>query len=154
MDVVRRFALFALLCCGLFTVTVPTMRVHGGGVNLAAHLSRHYVLLVLASNAADADYVRQVALLAGREGEIAAHKVVVGITTDDADGTFAGAALSAEQAIGLRNYLLVARGQFVVVLLGKDGSIELLRVEPVSTDAIFACIDGMPMRQAEMHGTR
>lgn len=40
-------------------------------------------------------------------------------------------------------------GVFAAVLVGKDGSVKLRAVEPVTCDELFAAIDGMPMRAAE-----
>ena len=39
---------------------------------------------------------------------------------------------------------------FSVILIGKDGGVKLRSAEPVSAEAIFGLIDGMPMRQREM----
>lgn len=38
---------------------------------------------------------------------------------------------------------------FATVLVGKDGSVKLRVVEPITADELFATIDGMPMRAAE-----
>ena len=39
---------------------------------------------------------------------------------------------------------------FRVRLIGKDGGVKLDRDTPMTTDALFALIDAMPMRQDEM----
>lgn len=142
----RRWMCSIFVCIGLLTVITPTASVHASGVNIGKHLGQHYMLFVIGPDTADADYVRQVALLTGREADLAAHDIVVGFLTDDAGGTFAGDSLSPQQASGMRNYFLVAPGKFVVALLGKDGTYEMMRVEPMTADALFAFIDGLPMR--------
>ncbi len=38
---------------------------------------------------------------------------------------------------------------FRVRLIGKDGGVKLDSAEPITTDALFALIDSMPMRRAE-----
>ncbi len=40
-------------------------------------------------------------------------------------------------------------GVFAAILVGKDGSVKLRAIEPVSCNELFAIIDGMPMRAAE-----
>lgn len=39
---------------------------------------------------------------------------------------------------------------FAVVLIGKDGGEKLRRSAPLATDELFAVVDAMPMRRAEM----
>ena len=41
---------------------------------------------------------------------------------------------------------------FRVRLVGKDGGVKLDRGEPVDIPTLFALIDAMPMRRAEMSG--
>lgn len=45
-------------------------------------------------------------------------------------------------------------GRFAVVLVGKDGHAALKSTEPLAASAIFAAIDAMPMRQAEIRDRR
>ncbi|MET0747656.1 MAG: DUF4174 domain-containing protein [Rhizobium sp.] len=40
-------------------------------------------------------------------------------------------------------------GIFAAVLVGKDGSVKLRAVEPITAGELFVTIDGMPMRAAE-----
>jgi hypothetical protein len=40
-----------------------------------------------------------------------------------------------------------------VVLIGKDGKEKLRRTTPLSSKGLFAVVDAMPMRQAEMRKT-
>ena len=39
---------------------------------------------------------------------------------------------------------------FVIILIGKDGSVKLRKERPVEVDELFKLIDRMPMRQEEM----
>lgn len=52
----------------------------------------------------------------------------------------------------LRQRFGIARGDFVVVLIGKDGTVKLKREGLMALTDIFALIDSMPMRQREMRG--
>jgi len=44
----------------------------------------------------------------------------------------------------------IAKGDFVVILIGKDGTEKLRARSPLPTDKLFSVIDAMPMRQREM----
>jgi len=44
----------------------------------------------------------------------------------------------------------VAKGNFAVILIGKDGTKKLRQSSPLETDTLFSVIDAMPMRQREM----
>ena len=48
----------------------------------------------------------------------------------------------------------VKEGIFMVVLIGKDGSEKFRTVELLLPQKLFAIIDAMPMRQAEMKNNR
>ena len=58
--------------------------------------------------------------------------------------------LDSQTAQYLRKKLDVPRGEFTVVLIGKDGGIKLKRQGKIKLEDIFALIDSMPMRQEEM----
>lgn len=62
------------------------------------------------------------------------------------------AQLSRDDAEAARRRFHVAPGQFVVVLLGKDGGEKLRSTKPLTMDKLNATIDAMPMRQDEMRG--
>jgi hypothetical protein len=55
-----------------------------------------------------------------------------------------------ESARLLRDKFGVDRGDFAVILVGKDGGTKLKRKGPTPLKDIFALIDAMPMRQEEM----
>lgn len=44
----------------------------------------------------------------------------------------------------------VEKGEFMVLLIGKDGTEKLRQSKPLATDSLFSVIDAMPMRQREM----
>jgi len=47
-------------------------------------------------------------------------------------------------------YYDVRKGEFIVLLIGKDGNEKLRQSKPLATDTLFSVIDAMPMRQREM----
>ena len=58
--------------------------------------------------------------------------------------------LSPENAEALRQRFEIKAGQFTVILIGKDGSVKLIRERQADLKEIFDLIDSMPMRQREM----
>jgi hypothetical protein len=53
-------------------------------------------------------------------------------------------------AQSLREKFNITRGEFAVILIGKDGGMKLNRRDQTQLMDIFALIDAMPMRQEEM----
>ena len=58
--------------------------------------------------------------------------------------------LAPEEAEKLRRRFGVGSDRFTVILIGKDGSVKLIREYWVELQEIFDLIDSMPMRQREM----
>jgi hypothetical protein len=58
--------------------------------------------------------------------------------------------LNSGQALSLRKQLFVPPGQFMVILIGKDGGEKFRQDRKVELKDIFKIIDVMPMRQQEM----
>ena len=44
----------------------------------------------------------------------------------------------------------IAEGSFVVLLLGKDGTVKMRSADPITPEQLRTTIDAMPMRQQEM----
>ncbi len=63
-----------------------------------------------------------------------------------------GAAVAgvSDDAAALRLRLGVSPGAFAVRLIGKDGHVALRDAQPLPVARLFAAIDGMPMRRAEI----
>ncbi len=102
---------------------------------------RQRVLLVCAPTATDAQLQKQRALLQPARAGLQERDLLVRElpwnTLSEAD----------------RNYLRqlgVKTDAFRVLLIGKDGGVKRRDTEPVSPAALFATIDGMPMRRQEM----
>ena len=58
--------------------------------------------------------------------------------------------LSQREMDSIRARYHVPAGEFVILLLGEDGSEKLRSTKPVAADRLNALIDSMPGRQAEM----
>lgn len=54
------------------------------------------------------------------------------------------------ESTAIRSAYKVPSDEFAILLVGKDGGVKLRSDKMVSSEEIFALIDGMPMRQSEM----
>ena len=76
--------------------------------------------------------------------------MVIGPVVSKGNSTLDGQAINADESRRLVNQYAIGENAFSVVLIGKDGG-EKLRVDEVpDLQAIYAVIDGMPMRSREM----
>lgn len=76
--------------------------------------------------------------------------MVLGVIVADGTSTLGGQVVDTNQAQRLSSQFGIGANSFSVVLIGKDGG-EKLRVNDVpDLPAIYAVIDGMPMRANEM----
>jgi hypothetical protein len=76
--------------------------------------------------------------------------MVVGIVVAEGRSTLADQPISADESRRLSDRYAAGGKAFRAVLIGKDGS-EKLRVDEVpDLSAVYAVIDGMPMRRGEM----
>ena len=105
----------------LFVTLMPHQAL---AVNLESHRWKHRVLIVTAQSLADISYQRQAAELVAAFSDLLVRDMVL------------------ESEFG--------HPEFSIVLIGKDGTEKLRRNRPITAAEIFALIDAMPMRQAEM----
>ncbi len=96
-----------------------------GEPDLREHIWRHRVLLLEAPSPEDADHRRQSAWLEAAAAGVRERDLVI---------------------------LTRPAAAFRVRLIGKDGGVKFERSVPVGVPELFALIDAMPMRRAEMSG--
>lgn len=76
--------------------------------------------------------------------------MVLGVVVGEGDSTLDGEVIDAGETNRLVERYAIDANAFTVVLIGKDGG-EKLRVKEVpDLSAVYALIDGMPMRRDEM----
>lgn len=73
--------------------------------------------------------------------------LVLAVTGDDMSAIY-GRPPAAEDAASLRRRYDVSPDGFTALLIGKDGGVKWRTNAPMTTDALFARIDAMPMRQS------
>ena len=107
-------------------------------------------LLLFAPTQNDPRLVETVRRIEAVRCDFAARDMVLGLIVTDGTSTLDGRVVDAGQARRLVSEFGIGANTFSAVLIGKDGG-EKFRVNGVPDLAtIFAVIDGMPMRSAEM----
>lgn len=87
-------------------------------------------------------------LLSDRKGLAERDLVILRCGPDGVSAIFGGAPALDRDRLG-EELEAPDAGIFAAILVGKDGSVKLRAVEPVSSEELFTTIDGMPMRAAE-----
>ena len=94
-------------------------------------------LIILSGNKNDPEYIQQKEVLVNFEDDLIERNLVI-IEADDK----------------LRNQLQLHQKFKGILLLGKDGRIKLKEAFIVEAETLFAIIDAMPMRKAELKKTK
>ena len=119
-------------------------------VALEAHRWEHRLLLVFSPRADDLRVQALGDQLEAHACKLTDRDLVVGRLPIFGDAILGEERLAPETAARIRNRFKVDFGDFAVVLVGKDGYEKLRSFEVPDMKAMFALIDGMPMRQSEM----
>ena len=109
---------------------------------------RNRVLLLFAPEPGDPRLAALEAALAARRCDVAERDLLVARVAA-ARGSLGERALAPAEVRALRQRFDVMRDEALVILVGKDGT-EKARGERPRLADLFALIDGMPMRRAEM----
>ena len=117
---------------------------------LSGHRWQDRVILLFADGPGQPDLQRQLALLTENAAEVTERDLVRYRIYPQGDLSPAGEAQTFNRARALRSEYNAPDASFLFILIGKDGTEKLRSREVVSPDALFARIDRMPMRRAEM----
>jgi len=117
--------------------------------DLEPHRWRDRVLLLITGDLKNPEYIRQTHALQERPAELEARKLMVCTVVENryAKGLPAGSWRS-----GVQNRFAItdAKTGFRLVLIGLDGGVKLDTSSFVPLEPLWALIDGMPMRRAEL----
>lgn len=105
--------------------------------NLSAYRNKSRVLLLFAPSAGDSRYKKQNELFAGKEDGLT-ERDLIRLNVFEGQGT------------ALRKQYGVKKGEFRVILVGKDGHTAHSTNHPMTASDLFQRIDRMPMRRDEM----
>ena len=137
----------ALIVVGSCAWLAPTQAT---AAELSDYLWQGRPLLVLAPTASDARLVETVRRIEASRCDFADRDMVLGRILSEGPSTLDGDVVDTNQTRRIRSEFGIAPDAFSVVLIGKDGG-EKLRVNDVpELQAIYAVIDGMPMRGREI----
>lgn len=125
-----------------------------GRLDLGAIRGKNRPVLVFAPSADDGRYRKQRDALDDQPAGLIDREVVVLEAFEAGPGRVGDAPMAEADAAGLRRDFRVGPGEFVVVLVGKDGAEKARWSEPLSAQEIFGHVDAMPMRQREVHERR
>lgn len=122
--------------------------------NLSSQKWKNRVLLVFAPSVDNHTYQQQMQLLQEHNSGFADRDLVL-VQVLATDESYANRQpIDESSAAKLRDHFGVDKGNFRVILVGKDGGVKRSDATPVQATAIFKEIDAMPMRQQEMQRGR
>ncbi|MEM7694827.1 MAG: DUF4174 domain-containing protein [Pseudomonadota bacterium] len=122
----------------------------GSAVALDSVRWEYRPLLIFTPSGTDARLSRQTTRLADAAAGLTDRRLAVYIVERSRVFTTFGAPATGVSAKGLRRRFRVPDDAFKVVLVGLDGGAKLSVDAPITTQRLFAVIDGMPMRRREL----
>lgn len=126
------------------------MPARAAAAELSDYLWQSRPLLVFSPTGNDPRLVETMRRIDASRCDFADRDMVLGRIVADGTSTLDGNVVDTEQSQRLRSEFGIGATGFSVVLIGKDGG-EKLRVNDIpELSAIYAVIDGMPMRGNEM----
>ena len=138
--------LTSILLLGVLYVTGGT----GMDFDLEAFQWKNRIILVFAPSSNSDAYKGQMQEFGGQEDGILDRDLIILELFENGESRRGKTFLSKPVAPRMRRQFDVGEGEFVLILIGKDGTVKLRSNHPVSTSNIFGLIDAMPMRQEEM----
>ncbi|MBL1198783.1 MAG: DUF4174 domain-containing protein [Nostoc sp. GBBB01] len=118
--------------------------------NLSSQKWQNRVLLVFAPSVDNYNYQQQIKLFDQHQDDFTQRDLIL-VRVLATDKSYAnGLPIDEPSAENLRNRFGIDKGNFRVILVGKDGGVKRQDTTPVQATAIFEQIDAMPMRQQEM----
>ena len=120
----------------------------------AAQLDQHRwedrVLLVIAENDKKEAYKNQIKLLNQQKAELADRNLVTYQLLSNGQSSCQGEIMEPIKAERIIHAYNKEANPFLLILIGKDGGVKLRSKSVVPSEDLFALIDSMPMRRAEM----
>lgn len=143
---VRRLALVLVV----LVMTTALGSATAGAAELSDYLWDRRPLLVFAPTDRDPRVGETLSRIEATRCDFVGRDMVFGLVVTEGNSTLDGQGIIADESRRLRNQYAIGETAFGVLLIGKDGG-EKLRVNEVpDLQAIYAVIDGMPMRSREM----
>ncbi len=137
-----------ILFCGMFTIMAS-----GGAldsIDLSAYQWKNRLLFLFATSEEDPSYFSLKKEIEHQAMEVLNRDLLIAHVLEKGESRLGEVRLNSGQALSLRKQLSVPPGQFMVILIGKDGGEKIRQDRNVELKEIFKIIDVMPMRRQEM----
>jgi hypothetical protein len=118
--------------------------------DLDAYRWKSRILLIFAPSADSKAYKQQTREFEGQKDGILDRDLIILELLEIRETRAGTKPLSERVARQMRRQFDVGAGEFVLILIGKDGTVKLRSNQPVVISKLFGLIDAMPMRQQEM----
>lgn len=143
---VRRLALLLIaLVMGAILGSAPAV-----AAELSDYRWESRPLLVFAPTGSDPRLVETLSRIEASRCDFVSRDMVIGLVVTEGTSTLDGHVLGPDESQRMATQYAIGAEAFSVLLIGKDGG-EKLRVSQVpDLQAVYAVIDGMPMRNREM----
>ena len=146
--------MFKAILLAMMMVTVSSAGIGGSAqaksLDLSRFLWKNRLLFLFAPNRNHPFFDTLHKSLTAQQAEVADRDLVLIEILESGPSTMNATHLDPQIAQSLREEFDVPRGEFSVILIGKDGGIKLNRQDQTQIIEIFNLIDSMPMRQKEM----
>jgi hypothetical protein len=152
MKISGAFLRIAFLCLTSILL-LGVLYVAGGAdmdFDLEAFQWKNRIILVFAPSSNSETYKGQMQEFEGQEDAVLDRDLIILELFEDWETRQGHTSLSERVAPRLRRQFEVGEGEFLLILIGKDGTVKLRSNHPVAASKIFGLIDSMPMRQEEM----
>jgi len=117
--------------------------------NLRQHRWKNRLLITFAASVNDPEYVRQQQSLEEQHSGMAERDLIYVVVLENGASRAGESLLSSAAAESLRKNFDAQPGEFLSILVGKDGGVKARRTSPIPLKELFDTIDSMPMRQDE-----
>ncbi|MDF5715077.1 MAG: DUF4174 domain-containing protein [Rhizonema sp. NSF051] len=118
--------------------------------SLSTQKWKNRVLLIFAPSSQSQAYQQQMRLFAQHKPGFSERDLVVVRVLTEGTSYAEGQQIDEASATRLRDRFGIGKGDFRVILVGKDGGTKRRDGNPIQASAIFNEIDAMPMRRQEM----
>ena len=143
----RRVGTLAPLLLAAVTVSSQT---GASSADLSQYRNKNRLLFVFAPSDKDTRYAQQFSKFAGRADGFKERDLVRFDVFESGTSRRDGITLSAGERDALRQRFAITKGQFRMLLIGKDGHTAYSASRPIAASQLFGLIDSMPMRRDEM----
>lgn len=118
--------------------------------DLAHYRNTNRLLFIFAPSANDSRYTVQKNNFGGKADGFKERDLIRFDVFENGESRHGSSTLSASEAAALRHRFDIVKGQFKVLLVGKDGHTAYSASRAISASQLFGLIDAMPMRKEEM----